>query len=655
MEFCNKKLLQLLKYTKSTPVFEELNSELKGFSFQKVKYQHNNDSISIQIHKAMEPQQKGPFDTLNDLLQFYKEFMKPCSENLMINFIQNGKNPNKSRLKLNLKREIIENQTYYIFSIQNIEKLLLLQEKSESKNRLLNAFTHELKTPLNGSIPSLQEVRAHLSNSAGVYMDRAMASLKLLENSLNNIIDYSLVISDQFIIHLSNVDVEEMLEEIFLIVKSQIEVKNLDFTIDIDREILRNHILTDYNRLKQLILNILLNAIQFTMKGNINLSVYLISKSPKIIGFTIEDTGLGISHEKMEKLKIKLKENDGNESLQMNSTGFCLGLVMSQRISLLLGKNGLDIKSSQETGTIVNFSIIDERTYNDHSEETIRRKEKSEVQTNRKISMKSQNKRILESSRLLHSIKTKNYNNQKTMRSLKEQSISCILSEDIMDNEINLEKIVRGYDLSKLQIFSQGNGDDSDFSLHQIKSKSSFVDKSPCLSSSKGGISLHYIASPLLREGKKKLTILKEAEEEQNENTNFCICEDILIVDDDAFNLLSLEMILKGFKLTCAKALNGLEALNLLKKKQKCEATNCKGGFKLIFMDYQMPDLDGVQTTGEIKKLMDGKEINYAPIIGCTAFTAKDEVTNCLNAGMKDVVFKPLNKNVIGNILKEWI
>ena len=114
-------------------------------------------------------------------------------------------------------------------------------------------------------------------------------------------------------------------------------------------------------------------------------------------------------------------------------------------------------------------------------------------------------------------------------------------------------------------------------------------------------------------------------------------------------------MILKGFHFSCMKALNGLQALSCLKEKKKCGASNCKGAFVLIFMDYQMPDMDGVETTINMRKMMENKEVEETPIIGCTAFTAKDEVEHCLNAGMKDVMFKPLNKTLIGDILKEWI
>ena len=344
-----------------------------------------------------------PINSINSvrcLIDFYKSFNKQ-NQDISLNFIQKEKKISEFRLKLSLTHEIINKKTNFIFIIKKVEKLLSLKEKSDSKNRLLSAFTHELKTPLNGSIPPLQEVRNHLSKSSAVYVDRAMASLKVLENSLNNIIDYSLATSDQLIIHLTKVDLDELLNEIFLIVKSQVEMKKLQLSIEIDREVLKSTVLTDYNRLKQLILNIVLNAVQFTNKGSIIVAVNEISKG--VIEFSIEDTGLGITSDNLEVLKKKLQEVENeNEENNVNTTGFCFGLMMSQRIALLLGKQGLEIHSSPNEGTTVKFSINDQNQPDDNKTICSKSSKKSE--------------KIKERSKRIYSIRTKNMTNQRTLR-----------------------------------------------------------------------------------------------------------------------------------------------------------------------------------------------------------------------------------------------
>ena len=135
----------------------------------------------------------------------------------------------------------------------------------------------------------------------------------------------------------------------------------------------------------------------------------------------------------------------------------------------------------------------------------------------------------------------------------------------------------------------------------------------------------------------------------QNSYLDECYCEEILIVDDDAFNLLSLELMLKNLGLKCIKAHNGKEAIEKFKEK-KCKSPKCRG-FKLVFMDYQMPIMNGVEAAKEILGNISKKIV----IIGCTAFTMKDQVMDCYVAGMKDVIFKPISREVIINVLREWL
>ena len=134
-----------------------------------------------------------------------------------------------------------------------------------------------------------------------------------------------------------------------------------------------------------------------------------------------------------------------------------------------------------------------------------------------------------------------------------------------------------------------------------------------------------------------------------------CLCEEVLIVDDDAFNLNALELILKKFKKKCVKAYNGDEAINIIKDKYKnglcCE--RCKG-FKIIFMDYHMPIKNGVDATKVLKEFMNLGELPEIPIIACTAFGAKDLVEEWEKAGMTHFITKPITSNKMEAILEKW-
>ena len=167
IEFFNEKFLNFLNFSNNPLHFKQIDAAMKGFYFRKIKANSfDTCATSIRIDN-LEKGERTPFGSLSEVLEFYKQ-CKFCS---MASFIQKEKNFNGlRRLKMNLKRENLENNNYYYFTFQKIEKMLTLREKADSKNRLLSAFTHELKTPLNGSIPPLEEAKICSSNSTKVYV-----------------------------------------------------------------------------------------------------------------------------------------------------------------------------------------------------------------------------------------------------------------------------------------------------------------------------------------------------------------------------------------------------------------------------------------------------------------------------------------------------
>ena len=156
----------------------------------------------------------------------------------------------------------------------------------------------------------------------------------------------------------------ELLDEVSSIIKEQVVLKGLEFIIEKDDSIDENlRIYSDYIRLKQLLLNILSNAMQFTSsKGKISFKISIFSLEPLAIEFRITDTGIGISQEKLLKLNEKLLTNG---EITLNSTGSCLGLIISHNIATLLGKYGLEINSKENTGTFVRFIVVDQINYDE--------------------------------------------------------------------------------------------------------------------------------------------------------------------------------------------------------------------------------------------------------------------------------------------------
>ena len=424
---------------------------------------------------------------------------------------------------------------------------------------------------------------------------------------------------------------EELLGEIFNIVKSQINLKNLDFCIDVDISLINEKFVSDYTRLKQVILNILLNSIQFTMMGTITMQVSLISRNPLSVEFVIKDTGIGMDQKKLEALLIKLKGGENNKNM-LNSTGYCLGLKMSQNIASLLGKNqfGLEIMSKVDEGTTVRFVVNDQSNQESpailHEIKTstfINEDFKQEInQINiinnneikidmdsckkKRVSISTNQKAIWESSKLFEEIRIKN----QLQKVFKESGNSCILSDN-ESSAFNMDKVLQKYNF-EIKNASKHYNTMGVYKITKLIKKETLeyleIPKNHNFKNSnflsKTMFSLHNTA--ILRD-QKKLN-----EHDKSSELHSCKSDKIMIVDDDAFNLLSLELILKGFDLKCDKALNGIDAINKLKNVD-CKK-NCFCEYKLIFMDYQMPMMDGVEATIQICNLIN-ETIKNIPLL----------------------------------------
>ena len=848
LEFYNETFMDLFEiHTKKNIEFKDLDLNCMVFSFK-----HYKPNVNEEILNRMIPPK---YFTFLDILTFSHANLKNSTVKAYFTLIKSQtdiKTNLTHNVKLIISRNTYNNIDYNFITVKKIDNLVNLKEKNAFKSRLISSLSHELKTPLNGTIPILEDLKDRdIIDPA--YKDfclgNALASLKLLENALNNIIDYSLMISEEFMLNLSVLTLESLLTEIQMILTPKIELKCLRFSIKIDNNLYKKTIKTDYIRLRQVLLNLLLNSIQFTQNnGTISLVISTLSNSNEIF-FIVEDTGIGIEEVMLKKLKEKLKNSENND-FQMNKTGNCLGLIISQNITMILGNNneGLEILSEFNKGTSIKFSVfnrdIDEYIYDSKSildSEKFRKIERVDEIIDRKKPGKLQKLGLDENSQRdqnsLEIYKTPEFSieksylfNKNTKKSKKGKFAKSVLdfsrefekkrrtnmslyklerlegNSDIIEefdlfdgsmidnklNQCNLSiinsktnrnklffdvdkssnRIIRGIDARNRSDLSyidekktmKKNNISEDTLAHLDKSLYSASNTnptnkntpnstskkhhnttiSPCMSHDlnstmtkmtslirnlTSGTILqhnHSLKNPFMKytirtdtvkeqtvadlmkndhliknEPTTNLTTTEQAnlltkeaanllQQEDPSSTvmngvsiinnpvikNVTIinnvntfsgnmitsyppnlatlasnCIEILVVDDDPFNLLSMEIMLKSFNIKCVKASNGKEAIENIKN-FRCNECNM---FRMIFMDYQMPVMDGVQCAKEIGEMMRRKEMPHIPIIGCTAFTTKHEVISFLNSGVKDVIFKPINKEIISRLLKEWI
>ena len=267
----------------------------------------------------------------------------------------------------------------------NIFRISELLNLDSYKNQLLASISHDLRTPLNGLNGMLElSIEKTSDQSTKEFLVLAKKSASFLNYLINDILDFSLMSFKKLRLNIEEIDVYEIMEQMRSLIEFQAKEKNLNFLmsfpeklenenlnkidenstlINSDEKMCKIHkkrIFNDPTRIKQILLNLLSNALKFTQEGSIQLLIEDITTdiSSPLYRFSVKDTGIGIKQEDLKKLchLFNRLENPDN----VNKTGIGLGLTISKKISKLLSNHiseGLQIESIYGKGSIFSFYI----------------------------------------------------------------------------------------------------------------------------------------------------------------------------------------------------------------------------------------------------------------------------------------------------------
>jgi len=533
---------------------------------------------------------------------------------------------------------------------ENLQERIKAETANRAKSEFLANMSHEIRTPMNGVLGMLNLLsQTALSQQQLQYSQLAINSADTLLLLINDILDFSKIEAGKLDLEFIDFDLRSHLGEFSQVMALKAKEKNLEVIIDLT-EVTQSMVVGDPGRLRQILSNLVGNALKFTQDGTVIIKASLAKQENKDLLFScsVTDCGIGIPPNKLDGLFESFNQVDTSTTRKYGGTG--LGLTIAKQLCLLMGGR-ISVDSKVNIGSKFSFQI-----------------------------------NLQESNESLSCIPTVDINNTKIL----------IVDDNTISREI-LSKQLRLWGASVTAVsdresaliaFQKDSEHPFDIAIIDIETPqklsmdiNSIIEEKPCFSEiklilltsigqrgdaqyfSNMGFSAYLSKPTIISDLHDALAIVIDNEDALKnakplithhyisslQATNPPNTEKILLVEDNRINQQVAKGLLKNMGYHCDIAANGIEAIDALNKQHETTP------YQLILMDCQMPEMDGYEATLAIRQGAFDVNNTQIPIIAMTANSMKGDKEKCIDTGMNDYLSKPINPTLLKEKLEFWL